>query len=299
MKRTITRELKLGIIVIGAGLLLYFGLNFLKGINIFSSVKNYYVQYDNIGGLVASSPVNLKGYKVGQVDDIQYDFSKETPFVVTISIKKDIVLPHGTQIALYDDGIMGGKAIQVILPTNNTPTAYQDGDTLPAQVIPGLIDQLTMELLPKIQSISVQADSLIIALRNTIENENVTNALGRLDEISKDLAATSAHANKIMGENIPGILNKVDVVANDFITVSSNLKSIDYAATFSNIDQTISHLNSVAAKIDTTGGTLGALLNDDQLYFKVLDTASSADSLLLDLKKNPKRYVHFSIFGRK
>lgn len=299
-KRNFTRELKFGLIVIGAGFLLYFGLNFLKGINIFSSVKNYYTVYEDIGGLVASSPVNIKGYKVGQVDEIKYDFTKETPFIVKISVKKDIALPEGTKIELYDDGIMGGKAIQVLLPEGSTyHKYYENGDTIQSTVSMGLIDQLASGLLPKIESISTQADSLIRELRSAIDSESLHRSINSFEQITTDLSATSVQLRKLMSDNIPHILDNVDVITADFAHVSGNLKQIDYAATFSSLDHTVSNLKSITRKInDPDGGTLGSLINDQKLYLNLLHATDNADSLLVDLKRNPKRYVHFSLFGK-
>ncbi|NDV46784.1 MCE family protein [Paludibacter sp. 221] len=299
-KKYLTRELKLGIIIIGALFLLYFGLNFLKGINIFSSTYSYYAQYDNIGGLVVSTPVYVKGYKVGQVDEIKYDFSRETSFTVKVSVSKDIKLPKGTKIELYDDGIMGGKAIQLLIPHEAQSTAfYAAEDTIESQVSMGLIDQLSAGLLPQIATLSNQADSLIRSIRSVIENESLTNSLASIEKITADFEVSSSQLKGIMINDFPGILNKADVLISDFSDIGKNIKQVDFNSTFSALDYTIQNFGDVANKINNDNGTLGALLNDRQLYTNLSSLSNSADSLVIDLQNNPKRYVHFSLFGRK
>lgn len=153
-KNFFNKEVKIGLMVIIAIFLLYFGINFLKGIDIFSPTRSYYSVYEKLDGLETSSPVFIKGYKVGQVDKIQYDFSQQKPFVVKISIEKNIRLPEGTKIELFDNGLMGGKALQLILNQSDDEHYFQPGDTIPSQISVGLMGQITNSLLPKIENIS-------------------------------------------------------------------------------------------------------------------------------------------------
>ena len=294
-----TRELKFGIIVIGTLFLVYFGLNFLKGINIFSSTYSYYAKYENIGGLVASTPVYVKGYKVGQVDEIQYDFTKEKAFTVKISVSKDIRLPKETIVQLYDDGLMGGRAIQLLIPTTTAQEFYNEDDLITSQSSSGLVDQLSTDLLPKIEVLANQADSLIRSLRNLLDNESLANILGSADKVAADLAVSSSQLKNMMSNQVPQLLNKTDMLVSDFSQIGKNLKEVDFNKTLLTLDHSIASIGDVANKINDDKGTLGALLNDRELYLELLSLSSNADSLILDLKQNPKRYVHFSIFGRK
>lgn len=299
-KKYFTREVKVGIMAIVAIFVLYFGLNFLKGIDIFSSVVNYYGVYENIGGLVPSSPVYVKGYKVGQVEEVKYDFSKQKSFVIKISVSKDIKLPKGTLIELYDDGLMGGKAIQLVYaPTNDSQSMYEPGDTIESQVSIGLMGQLTSDLMPKIQSISEQVDSLIRSVRVLVENKDLNKSLASIEHTTSDLAVSSAQLKKMMNNDVPHILSDVNVITSDFKQISGNLKKVDFEATFSSINHTIANLNLISDKINSSEGTLGMLINNKDLYINLSNTASSADKLMIDLQKNPKRYVHFSLFGSK
>ncbi|HEY5591105.1 MAG TPA: MlaD family protein [Paludibacter sp.] len=301
MKRKyFTREVKVGIMAIVAIFVLYFGLNFLKGIDIFSPVGNYYATYENIDGLVPSSPVYVKGYKVGQVEEVKYDFSKQKSFVIRISVSKDIQLPKGTIVELYDNGLMGGKAIQLVYaPITASETMYASGDTLESHMGIGLMGQLTGDLMPKIESISTQADSLIRSVRILVENKDLNKSLASIERTTSDLAVSSNQLKKMMNNDVPHILSDVNVLTTDFKQITGNLKKIDYAATFASIDHTIANLNLVSDKLNSSEGTIGLLLNNKDLYINLSNTASSADKLMIDLQKNPKRYVHFSLFGSK
>jgi len=180
-KNFFTREVKVGIMAVAAVFILYFGLNFLKGIDIFSSVSYYYASYENIGGLVPSSPVYVKGFKVGQVEEVKYDFSKKQSFVIKISVSKDIKLPKGTIVQLYDEGLMGGKAIQLIYePILASQTMYTPNDTIPSEVGTGLMAQVAGDLMPKIESISTQADSLLRSVRVLVENKYINKRISTI-----------------------------------------------------------------------------------------------------------------------
>lgn len=297
-KKFFNREIRVGIMAIIAIFILYFGLNFLKGIDIFSPISYYYATYENIGGLVASSPVYVKGFKVGQVEKIQYDFSKNVAFVVKFSVSKDIQIPKGAKLELYDDGLMGGKALQLIYaPVAEVQNLYAPGDTVESQVGGGLMAQLSGSLLPKVESISTQADSLLRSVRLLIESKQIKNSLSSIEKTSADLAVSSAQLKTLMKNDMPRIVRDVNGITGDFKEVSGNLKKVDFAATFASINQTIANLNFITDQVKNPNGSIGLLLNDKGLYNQLNNTASSANQLLIDLKQNPKRYVHFSLFG--
>ena len=299
-KNYFTREVKVGIMAIVAIFVLYFGLNFLKGISIFTPVSYYYGSYENLGGLVPSTPVYVKGYKVGQVEKISYDFSKKESFVIKISVSKDIKLPKGTKMELYDDGIMGGKAVQLVYsPITSSQAMHEPGDTIESKVGLGLMAQLSGDLIPKIESISLQADSLIRSVRVLVENKDLTKSLSSIEHTTADLAVSSSQLKKMMNNEVPRILSDVNGVTSDFKQISGNLKKIDYAATFASVNHTISNLSLITDKINNSEGTLGLLLNNKDLYINLSNTAASSNKLLIDFQKNPKRYVHFSLFGSK
>lgn len=299
-KKFFTREVKVGIMAAVAICVLYFGLNFLKGIDIFSPVNYFYAKYENIGGLAPSSPVYVKGFKVGQVEKVAYDFTKKESFVIKISVSRDIKLPQGTKVELYDNGLMGGKAIQLVFePIIASNVMHNPNDTIESNIGVGLMAQLSGDLVPKIESISTQADSLIRSVRVLVENKNLTKSLTSIERTTADLAVSSSQLKKMMSTDMPRILGDVNVITSDFKQVSGNLKKIDYAGTFASINHTISNLSLISDKMNSPEGTIGLLLNNKDMYINLSNTAASADKLLIDLQKNPKRYVHFSLFGSK
>lgn len=299
-KKIFSRELTFGVIVITALFLTYFGLNFLKGINIFAPTRTYYAQYAEAGGLVASTPVYVKGYKVGQVDAITYDFTTEPAFTVQISIQKDIRLPKGTVVELFEDGLMGGKAIRLVIPTGDTSQDYYAEDEfIESRTVDGLMGMLTTSLLPSLEAITHETDSLLRSLRAVVENPALANTLVSAERAADNLAATSASLQSMMVHDVPQLLGKTDAVMTDILSVSNNLKQVDFQSTFTQLDGTVANLYTLTDRLNNGEGSLGLLLNDRGLYHNLLHTASSADSLLIDLRQHPKRYVHFSLFGGK
>ncbi|MDD2284885.1 MAG: MlaD family protein [Paludibacter sp.] len=299
-KITLSKEVRVGIMTIVAIFILYFGLNFLKGVDIFKPVDYYLATYKEVDGLVPSSPVYIKGYKVGQVEEIQYDFQKETAFTVRISVSNDIRIPQGSAMELFDDGLMGGKAIQLVYAPQTTPVLFcESGDTLLSQTGAGLLDQLAGGLMPKIENITNQADSLLRSVRLLVDGGSVQNSLSSIEKTTADLAVSSSALKKMMQQDMPLLIQNVQGLTSDFKIVSGNLKKIDFASTFQNIDVTVRDLNQITRKVNDGEGSVGLLLNDKSLYMNLVNVTNSADELLIDLRNSPKRYVHFSLFGSR
>lgn len=299
-KLKISREFRVGLLAVVAVFVLYFGLNFLKGIDVFASVSNFYGTYENIDGLVPSAPVYVKGLKVGQVEAIEYDFSRKTSFVVKVSVSRDIELPKGVRMELFDDGLMGGKAIQLVYePYLSGQDFHTAGDTLVSTLGGGLMAELTGSLMPKIDNIAAQADSLLRSVRRIVDNGSVQNSLTALETTTAELAQSSVALRKMMNNQLPSILGDVKAITGDFRVVSANLRGTDFAGSLQQVDLTIRDLKQISSKINNGEGSIGLLLNDEQLYRNLTNTANSADQLLIDLKSQPRRYVHFSLFGKR
>ncbi len=294
-----SREIKVGILAVLSLFFLYFGFNFLKGVNIFSPIHTYVGTYQNINGLTAQAPVYIRGYKVGQVDQIQYDFTQEDAFTVLFSIDKNIILPAGTELALVADGLMGGMALQLNVPTGDDKAYFHAGDTLPTIVIPGLFDVLEDGLLASLQSTIAHIDSLILGVQSQLEGDHLKNSLESVDAIAADLAVSSHKLKQLMNKQVPTIMTDAEAAVGDIKTLAANLSEVDIQATMQQVDTTLAHINAFTAKLNSTEGTIGMLMNDKKLYLNLTSTVNSADSLLVDLKANPKRYVHFSLFGAK
>ncbi len=295
----ISREVKVGILAIISLFILYFGFNFLKGVNIFSPVYTYVGKYANINGLTEQAPVYVRGYKVGQVDKIYYDFTQEQAFSILISVNKDIVLPQGTELALIADGLMGGMAMQLNIPTEDTTPYYSAGDTLPCVVVPGLFDVLEDGLLVSLNAAIVNIDSLVSGLQAQLGGNEIKNTLVSVERLTADLAVSSRELKNLMKDDVPTMIADAQVAVADIKTLTGNVKAVDLAATLAQVDTALYRINVFAEQLNNPSGTLGLLLNDKQLYEELNATVISADSLLTDLKANPERYVHFSVFGKK
>lgn len=293
----ISQEFKIGIAFIAALVILIIGVNFLKGVNLFTPANHFYTTYEKVDGLVVSNAVYVKGYKVGQVKSIKYDFSKEVPFTVEISINKDVKLPEGTQMLMRDDGLLGGKVIDLVMPTNSN-SFLANGATLEGEIGTGLMDALG-GMVPQLESTLAKLDSTMGAINELVHSDEINNMLASLDTTTTNLKRTSKKLNGIMDRDVPQLLANVNAVASDVKVVTNNLKDADIAAIIAKADSTIASVDQFVESLNSTDGTVGALLNDRALYNKITNTIDDADKLVVDLKANPKRYVHFSIWGGK
>ncbi len=295
----ITREFRVGILAIIALLILYWGFNFLKGVNILSPVHTYVGTYANVKGLTEQAPVYVRGYKVGQVDKIAYDFTQEEAFTIIISVNKNIVLPEGTELALVSDGLMGGMAMELMIPAGDATPYYNTGDSLPCRVVPGLFDTLEEGLLVNLNSAISNIDSLVAGLKVQLGGNEIQNTLASVERLTADLAVSSRALKNLMKDDVPTMLADAQGAVADIKTITGNVKDVDFATTLAQVDTALYRINAFAEQLNNPSGTLGLLLNDKQLYEELNATVISADSLLTDIKANPGRYVHVSVFGRK
>lgn len=294
--RFFSKEVKIGLATIAALALLIYGANFLKGIDLFKSTNSYILKFENLDGLVVSNGVYIRGYKVGLVETITYDFTEECPFTVEITINNDINLPKGTVAYLFDDGILGGKGIKIVFGEGDT--YHQDGDTLTSDVEVGLIGELA-EVLPDIRSTIKHADSLIVSVNNLVNSPEVTKSLQNIENITSDLKRTSKRLNYMLDVKFPPIFNNIDSITEDIHDISSRLTQADYARIMTGLDTTIQNVKELSERINSNEGTLGRLLNDQSLYMDIDSTVRCVNALVIDLKQNPKDYVHFSLFGQR
>lgn len=299
-----TREIKVGVLAVICVFLLFYGFNFLKGVNIFSPTNSYHGVYTNLHGLEEQASVFILGHKVGQVDRLHYDFTKDSAFTVDISIRKDIVLPEGTSLALRADGLLGGMAVELLFPEDATEKLQQQalikhGATLPTVYLPGLMENLQNELIAKIANAVEQVDTLVAQLNGQLQGDHLKSTLANVDRISGDLTDVSGDLRRIMNTQVPGIVNNADTAIANLNTVIADIKAADLKATVARVDTAIEGVNAVVADVRAQKGTLGQLIYNKSLYNHVDATVISADSLLTDIKAHPKRYVHFSVFGKK
>lgn len=295
-KKLFTTQVKIGIAFIAALTCIFFGINYLKGINIFTPSNHYYAEFDQLGGLVTSNGVFVKGYKIGQVRTITYDFKREHPFVVDLLVNDDITLPKGSKILLKDDGLLGGKIIELIY--TNESEIYASGDTIPSEIEAGLMAQMG-QLVPKLEHTFNQVDSVLSSINALTSSSEVKNSLGSIEKATADLQNSSAQLKKVMNNQVPSILADVNSITGDLKKVSGDLKQVEFAELFARINKTVNNLQIFSDNLNSQNGTLGLLMTDKSLYNNLNSTFKNADNLVIDLKANPKRYVHFSLWGGK
>ena len=287
-----SREFKVGVLAIVCLGILYFGFNFLKGINIFSPTNVYVGTFDRINGLTAQAPVYIKGYQVGLVESIQYDFKQNPSFTVNVSIDKTIELPRGTQMALVADGLLGGGAIELQLPMMpNRAMPYQKGDTLPTHIVPGLVDNLQTGLLANLDSLLNQANILLASLNSEVEEGSLRNTLRNVERITNDLTVSSRDIRSLTHQQLPALMTKVDSTMVGLQEIVSDVNAANIQQTIGNVDNTINTLN---AALQSQDGTLGLLLNDKELYDNLngalqnLDNAvQNVDTIMMSIKARP------------
>lgn len=298
-----TREIKIGILAAVCIFLLFFGLNFLKGVNIFSPTNSYHGTFVNLHNLEEQAAVYIRGHKVGQVDNIHYDFTRDSAFTVDISINRDIVLPQGTQMALVSDGLLSGMAIELQLPEQSTITNDQSpiakGSFIPTIYVPGLMESVQGELIAHVDAAIQSVDSLVASLQLQVQGDHLKNTLSNVDRVTSDLTGVSADLKRVVNTQVPTIVNNADKAFANLNEITSDLQKADLAATVARVDTAVDGINTFIADVRSQEGTLGQLIYNKSLYDHIDATVVSADSLLVDLKAHPKRYVQVSVFGKK
>lgn len=298
-----TREIKIGILAAVCIFLLFFGLNFLKGVNIFSPTNSYHGTFVNLHNLEEQAAVYIRGHKVGQVDNIHYDFTRDSAFTVDISINSDIVLPQGTQMALVSDGLLSGMAIELQLPDQSTITNDQlpiaKGSFIPTIYVPGLMESVQGELIAHVDAAIQSVDSLVASLQLQVQGDHLKNTLSNVDRVTSDLTDVSADLKRVVNNQVPTIVKNADNAFANLNDITSDLQKADLAATVARVDTAVDGINGFIADVRSQEGTLGQLIYNKSLYDHIDATVVSADSLLVDLKAHPKRYVQVSVFGKK
>lgn len=292
----ITKEVKIGIAVIAALCVLVYGINFLKGINMFHPSSYFYAKFENVNGLTKSSPVFADGVRVGIVRDIHYDYAKPGNVIVEVELDTELRIPKGSTAELTAE-LMGGVRMNILL-ANNPREKYAIGDTIPGNLSSGMMDSAAA-MIPEVQKMLPKLDSILTSLNIIMQNQSIPKSLHSIEKTTANLEVASGQLKRLMNKDIPQLTGKLNTLGDNFIVISNNLKEINFAATFQKIDATISNIKLITEKLNRDDNTMGALLNNPDLYNNLNATTENAASLLKDLKENPKRYVHFSLFGKK
>ena len=294
-----TKEVQIACVVIVALVVLYFGLNFLKGLNLFSNSNAYYLQFEDASGLSVSSPVYANGYKVGVVEEVKYDYMQPKKIVARVALDKQMRIPIGSQAEISSD-LLGNLKINLVL-TDNPLQFIAAGDTILGHAEKGMMGKVA-EMVPAIEAMMPKLDSILTNLNTLLADPALANTLHNVEGMTANLNQTSADLRLLsasLGRNVPSMMVKADSVLGNTQQLTTNLAAIDVAAMTAKVNQTLANVEEMTRKLNSNEGTLGLLMRDATLYNNLSNTAADADSLLKDLKKHPKRYVHFSVFGKK
>lgn len=306
----ISKEVKVGLLGLVGLVLLYYGFTFLKGSDLFTSTKNYKTTFKDVQGLSASNTVTYNGVVVGRVASVSPDYENDKVDVV-VSLNKDVKVTDKTQIILGDDGLIGGKLLVLKVAAGNDLPA---GSEIPSGVELGMLDAVTNRLDPTLKNV----DSLMLSLNRVVKDfENSGQALKVLmasatqttTGLNGIVASNSKNLNTVVGNaavltaQLNGVVKNLDAqlkpILTNFGSLSDSLSKVELASTVANLNKTVSEFQSVVKEINDGKGTIGKVMKDDSLYTNLNNVAASLDRLLVDFKEKPKRYVHFSLFGKK
>ena len=309
MNPTSKKNVLIGLTVVVSICILYWGIEYLKGINLLKPANFYYAKFEKVNGLTVASPVTVNGFKVGQVREITYDYDTNQ-ISVELSFEKGLKIPDGSTIT-FSNELLGAAALQLNLGASKT---YMEvGSVIPTQMQGGLMDKVGNDMMPVLVSILPKVDSIVGSVNQILANPAIAASVTRCDAITRELAASSAQLTELMAslnKAIPGMVHNANgVLANanaltgdlrtttgNLNTITGNLKELPLDTTLNRINATLANVQRLTTKLNNENSSLGMLLNDKKLYQNATSTVASLDSLLQDVKKHPKKYVTIKVF---
>ncbi len=299
--------MKIALTAVGALVLLFVGLNFLKGINVFKSTNTYYVKFKDVAGLAVSNAVYANGYPVGIVRTIDYDYQRGENVVVGIELDDAMRVPSQTRAELETE-LMGGVKMLLVLGPNPTSNIEQ-GDTIQGSMHEGAMDKVSA-MVPQIEKMLPKLDSIMANLNRLTGDPALATTLHNAKDISENLKQSSIALNELMQNDVPVMVARLNRTSANAEKLTNNLANLDVQTTLNSVNSTLesahqltNNLGAMSSSLDnklkSKDNTLGLFLNDRGVYDNLNSTLRNADSLMIDLKSHPKRYVHFSVFGKK
>lgn len=299
MKKLLTKEFIIGLSVIAAIAILIFGIEYLKGINMFSPANFYYVNYENVSGLEVAAPVSIDGFKVGQVREISYDYDNPGKIRVLLAVNKKLRVPEDSY-AVLSSTLMGGGYVDIKM--GESKKMLEVGSDIRTKEVPGLMDALAKDVMPAVSTILPRIDSLLYNLNSLAGDPALAQSVRRLDGITGNILTATQGLNSVMGRDVPAVMynarsitTKVDSVSANLIALSNQLKQLPIASTMDNVNEVTDNLVKFSNRLNSESSTLGKLTNDPELYNRLNRVSADIDSLILDIKKNPKRYISIKL----
>ena len=299
MKKILTKEFGIGISVIVAILILIFGIDYLKGINLFKPANFYIATYTNVSRLELSAPVVVDGYKVGQVRDIRFDYQNPGKIEVLLALNKNLHLPKDSK-ALIASTMLSGSFIDIKLGSSKEMIPV--GGSVETMYAPDLMENVTEQLMPSVNRILPRVDSLLANLNRLVADPALSQSISRLDGITSDILAATSGLRVTLNRDVPAITGNaarvvynIDTITSNLSSLSSQLKELPLSSTMSNVEEVTRNLMAFSNQLNSQTSTLGLLMNDPELYNKLNRVTADVDSLIVDIKKNPKRYISIKL----
>lgn len=301
----ISKEIKTAILVLLGILLFIFGFNYLKGENLLDSSRTFYTEYDNVEGLMSSTPVTINGKIVGKVKDISFKNDGSGKLLITLLVDSDFQFSKNSRAELYEAGLIGGKAVAIIPAFDGAENA-KDNAVLKGSIKAGLTELVNQKLTPlqgKIEAAMVSTDSLLHNL-NDVFDENTKNnlktSIAGLSTTINSFKETSNSLNQMITgnqEKINGVLENADKSLSNFSEITNDISEADLGATIKNLEATLKNFDNILSSIDKGEGSIGKLVKDETLYNNLEGATEELEELLRDIKLHPKRY--FRILSKK
>ncbi len=292
------QEIKIGLSVLIALVVLYFGIEYLKGKNPFKSSNYYYALYEDVKGLTISAPVTINGFKVGQVDNVKLLYDRPDKVLVSFSLDKELRLPQGTS-AVIESSLLGTASI--VIKMNKSDNYYAPGDTIQAITDAGMLGTVTDELLPGVGNVLPKVDSLLTNINNVVGNPSLNSAINNIDNATASLQQLMSRLNTAT-TGLPKIVSEVNNMTESLNVIAADLTQLSGTLADAPVDSVLNNLNKVSAdvaqltsQLNNPDNSVGKLLSGTELYDNLTNVTSSLDSLFIDIKKNPKRYINIKL----